>query len=436
MNASAVHAVCARLVEAGQHVRRLGWRDVVERLGSVGERFTDPSDPLRLDALARLPEEAALTPPMARVVLDGMARDWTRDRIHSMLRAELEQPDCLDGVCPVGGRRLAAVGPSLCVQIVSGSVPGVGVHALIRSLVLKAPTLLKPGKGDVVLPELFARGLAEEAPDLAQALEVFYWKGGDPDPERVALHAAEVVVVYGSDETVRSVRAATPGATRVVGYHHRVGVAVIGRHVLGPDSIGRCARELAEAVSLFEQRGCVCPHLVWVEGGPDEASGLADELAEALAELERRLPSFPPTPEERAALQQLRGTAELTALAEGGSVRHGDGAPWTVIVEAEPAGGGRSLQEALPTFARGVRVMAIPDAAELTQVLAPLGRHLQTVGYAGLGGRLEAVAGGLARAGASRIVPLKRMSFPPPWWLHDGRGPIRDLLRWAEVEEA
>jgi hypothetical protein len=83
-----------------------------------------------------------------------------------------------------------------------------------------------------------------------------------------------------------------------------------------------------------------------------------------------------------------------------------------------------------------VRVRPVSDMRLAAAELEALGPHLQTIGHAGLDGRLESVAAALARLGASRIVPLARMSFPPPWWLHDGRGPLRDLVRWSEVEPA
>jgi hypothetical protein len=423
----AVRSTCERLRSKTDALRGRAWRDVVDTLGAVGARFLDSADTLRQEALERLPAEAGLSSPMAEVVLDGMARDWTADRLHSMVAAELEEPDCLDGVHRIGGRRLVAVGPALCLQVVAGSVPGVGVHALIRSLVCKAPTLLKPGRGDTLLPVLFARGLADADPDLGKALEVLYWPGGASGPLVEALGSADVAVVYGSDETVAAVRSAARPTTRIVEYHHRVGLAVIGRSATVPGSIEAAAAALARAVAVFEQRGCVCPHLVYVEGGPDEAARFAETLAVVFEALEEVLPSAPLSAEEGAALQQLRGTAELAAASGAGSVRHGGSGTWTVIVEGGSVGGP-------PTFARGVRVRSIADVAELAGKVEALGPHLQTVGYAGLGARLAPVAEALARAGASRIVPLQRMSFPPPWWLHDGRGPLRVLLRWAEVE--
>lgn len=420
-----VREACVRLRAAGPALVRRSTEDIARALGAVGIRFLDADDPLRREALERLPHDAGLSPRMAGAVLQGMASDWSADRLGRTLRAEFGDPRCLDGPTELNGRRLMAHGPGLCVQIVSGSVPGVGVHALLRSLLVKAPTLIKPGRGDELLTELFARGLGELDPGLAGALAVLCWRGGSEPPEREAMTAADVAVVYGSDATVGALRAMAPATTRVVGYHHRMGVALVGRES-DPD---RAAADLARSVAFFEQRGCVCPHRVWVEsGGAVDASDFASRVAGEMAVLESSLPSATLSPEEASALQQLRGTAELRAGAGGGRVWHGGAAsPWTVIFEpdAEPGPG---------TFARGLRVHVLDDLEGAGDVLAPLGAHLQTVGYAGFGLRLDRLTEIAGRAGASRVVPLRAMPFPPPWWLHDGRGPLRELVRWVEVE--
>jgi hypothetical protein len=215
-----------------------------------------------------------------------------------------------------------------------------------------------------------------------------------------------------------------PATTRVVGYHHRLGVAMVGR-----DAFTGAAADLARSVALFEQRGCVCPHHVWVEeGGSVEPMDFAKRVADALAALESALPSAPLSPDEASAVQQLRGTAELQAVTSGGRVWHGGAeAPWTVVFEPQAVPGPGTL-------ARGVRVRPLTDLSNAVEQLAPLGAHLQTVGYAGFDGRLDRLTEIVGRTGASRVVPLRSMPFPPPWWLHDGRGPLRDLVRWVEVE--
>lgn len=454
-----VARIADHLRERTNALRGRPFAEIVEALGRVGARFLDDHDPLRRRALELLPDAAHLSPEMARAVLDGMARDWTVERLTGLVAAELGEPAWLDGmVGPPGrapavggsdgptGRSLMAVGPALCVQIVSGSVPGVGVSALIRSLVVKGPTLLKPGRGDALLPTLFAEALREVDPDLGDALAVVYWPGGATELESAALSAADVAVLYGSDETVASLRGLAPATTRVVSYHHRLGVGVVGREALtrrrsdagqakprppegergAPDDV---ATEVARSVALFERRGCVCPQLLFVEeGGEIGAADFARAVGEALGRLEEELPSPPSTIDEAGALRQLRGTAEMQAASGRVDVHHGGTvAPWTVIFEPMPVAGP-------PGSGRTVRVRPIDDLARLASAVEPLGPHLQSIGHAGLGGRARSVAEALGRAGASRITPFSALSFPPPWWLHDGRGPLRDLLRWVELE--
>lgn len=407
-------------------------------LGRVGARFLDDGDPLRREALAALPDAARVSAPMARAILDGMARDWTADPLRRTVERELDDPRMLDGLTD----GVMAVGPELCVQIVSGSVPGVSVNALLRSLLVKAPTLLKPGRGDALLPRLFARGLGEEDVALADALEVVYWPGGATELETVAVGAAEVVVAYGSDDTVAQLRALTPAPTRFVAYHHRVGVGIVGREALVPEGYGTAgsaveaaAADVARSVSLFEQRGCVCPQLVYVEeGGRVGPSDFAAILAEAFSALEEELPGPPVSMDEAGARQQLRSTAEMQAASGAVELHHGGrgddgdrGGTWTVILEREPLAGPSG-------GARTVRLRPIADAMDLGEALEPLGPHLQSVGYAGLGDRLDEVAEAVGRTGASRVAPFRALSFPPPWWLHDGQGPLRALIRWVELE--
>jgi len=413
---------------------------VAGTLGTVGARFGDPGDAFRREALELLPATSGLSAPMAEAVLDGMAADWTVERLQSLVNAELGDARLLDafGRGKAGSadpaRKVMAVGPRLCFQILAGSVPGVSVQALLRSLLVKSPTLLKPGRGDVVLPVLFARALREADPELADALAVVYWPGGHKDTEDAALAGADLVTAYGSDETVGELRARTPPATRFVGYHHRVSVGIVGREALAGSGLDGTAAEVAEAVALFDRRGCVSPQVVFVEASSDPSSLDADgkRFATAVANHLRRLEASLPSGElgrtEAARLHQLRGTAELMASDGTVAVVHGGKAPWTVIVETTEG----------PTIGscagRTLTVRPVRDLGLVPGLLAPLARHLQTVGVAGLGSRTEEIARGLGAVGASRIVPFRAVPFPPPWWHHDGRGPLLDLVRWVDLE--
>ena len=409
----------------------VAWRasEIASVLGRVGERFLDPDDPVRQSALRELPAEAALSPELATVILDGMAVDWTRPRLEELLRAEFGEPEVLDGFA-AESRQVMAFGPALCVQISSGGVPGVSVNALIRSLLVKAPTLIKPGEGDVVLTRLFAEALAEADPELAAAVAVPYWPGEEHELTAKAVEGADVVVAYGSDESVQAVRDLVPVTTRFVPYHHRFGVGMVGRDALGAGD-DDVAHDVARAVAMFEHRGCVCPHVVFVEEG---GAVVPERFAELVAEALDRLAGEWPGPDDRdvtdreaAALGQARVTVEIHEAAGGARMLHGGAANWTVVFASD-------LVEVPALPGRSVRIRPVADLADVPSILRPAGRHLQSVGYAGADGRIRTLAEALGRAGASRVVPFAHVSFPPAWWLHDGRGPLETLVRWVEVE--
>lgn len=405
---------------------------LVESLGAVGERFLEPSDPLRQEAMELVRENAGLSSAMSWEVIQGMARDWTRERIRRLVEAEFPDPAVLDGFRPApGGGKTRALGPGLVVHVGAGNVPGVAVSSLIRALVVKSPILVKPGRTDAVLPVLFARTLGEADPELARALAVLYWHGGEGMAEEAALGAADHVVVHGGDETVRAIRERLPPTTRLTAYHHRVSFAAIGRGALeSEEGAMEVAREAAWATAVFDQRGCVSPHLFYVEEeGEVDPREWARLLARGLREVEEELPAGPLLPDEASAVQQVRGAAELRQAAGEGVELHGaEELAWTVIFDPDPGFQASCL-------GRLVRVKPIPDLLELAPGLADVGPVLQTVGLAGAGDRTEEVAETLARAGASRVTPLDQVPWPPPWWHHDGSGPLRVLVRWIDVED-
>ena len=418
------------LIEGSSRLRKRKTADLAQILGIAGSRFLKEGDPFRTKALELLPRASGLSAPMARAVLDGMAADWVEDRLCGLLSNEFGTSDALDGFVKQNGCQTMAIGADLCVQIVSGSVPGVGVTALIRSLLTKAPTLLKPGRGDVVLPVLFMQALAVIDQDLAENVAVLYWPGGSSDLERGVLDRASIVTTYGGDESVESIRALIPVTKRFVAYHHRISVGVVGSRALTSGLVEQTARDIARAVAVFDQRGCVSPRSIYVESRGDiTPEAFAGYLASALEAIENDLPGGDLELEEAAALHQVRGAAELLAAAGSpGGIYHGGKAFWTVIFDPDS-------ELRCNHVGRVVRVEPIENPSDLIKRLSPDKEHLQSVGVAGVGSDLEELAEELGRIGVSRIAKFSELPFPPPSWHHDGGSPLRDLVRWVDLEE-
>ncbi|MGW8264880.1 MAG: acyl-CoA reductase [Longimicrobiales bacterium] len=436
------------LLESLRTARGILFKTPVNRIlmavDQVAFRLLDPDDPLRREALEEIGAHGGLSEPMARVILDRMAKDWTRPALEALLHAEFRNPGVLDRFCPSpSGGEVRAAGYPLSFHLGAGAVPGVSTTSLIRSLLVKSAVLLKPGRGDVPLSVLFGRALRDVDPELAQAMAVIYWPQAEGKETEAALAGADQVVVYGGDGTVEWVRARIPLTTHLVAYRHRLGVGVVGRDALrrggGPgkptgsrsDAPGfrETALAAARAAAIFDQRGCVSPHVFFLEeGGEMGPLEWTELLSRALEGLEQDLPSGRLSPGDGVVLQQLRGEAEVEESLGRGRVFHGGAdAPWTVLFD--PPGG---LEPSC--LNRTVRVLPVEDVKDVLSLLKPWKSHLQTIGVAGLGDRRAGFLDGLVEMGVSRVAELEGIPWPPPWWHHDGSGPLHSLVRWTDAE--
>lgn len=418
--------IASGLRGAGEHLRSLSSVTIAECLGAIGSRFRDPQDILRLEALSVLPETSGLSTEMAAHVLDGMCRDWTTEVFLELLEREFGHPEALDEA------DFPADFAALTTHFGSGAVPGVTATSLIRALLVKSPSLVKPGLGDVVLPVLWARAIHATYPSLGAAIAVAYWPGGDSELSAAAIAESDQVVVYGSDDTVAEVRGRMREDQRLVVYPHRVGLCGLGRESIAPQHLQLRAKEAALAVATFDQRGCVSPHVIYVEtGGETSPTEFAEALATELSELERELPSGGRTPEEAVAFQQLTGTLEMRMAAGEDVILHSrPGEAWAVAFDPDP----RFIPSCLGRF---VWVKPLGDLGELPEVLAPVRRHLQTVALEFDPGRRAGssklpesreLKAALSALGASRLTTLLEMPWPRAWWEDDGHGPLRILV--------
>jgi hypothetical protein len=413
---------------------RLPAQEIAKKLGEVGERFGNPADPIRLEAEARVPIESGLTMESAQLVVDRMAREWSTSRLEQLLRADFPDPTVLDGFVRSGtGDSTRALGGSLAFHIGSGNVPGIGATSIIRSLLVKCPVLLKPGREDVALSGLFARALAEAHPDLGGAAAVVYWpRGKGGELEELALRKADRVVVYGGNSFVREIRGRTPVSTAFVAYPHRLSVGLVGREMLRDRTMAsRVASDVAEAASAYDGRGCVSPKVVWVEtGGTVDPREWASALAEEMDRVEGRAPAAPLDAGSAATLQQLRGSSELSSAAGGeGAAFGGRSSRWAVLYEPSSD---RTLELVCP--GRSVVVRPVDRLEKVPEILEVIGEAIQSVAVAADERRREELAVRLVDVGATRVTSFQRLAWPPAWWRHDGTAPLQALVRWASLE--
>ncbi|WP_051476558.1 acyl-CoA reductase [Arthrobacter sp. Br18] len=430
-----IDLVCQRLLQIqADHLAERPVMDIVEILGRVITRWSDPDYYWRRQAEELLPVVTGYAPDMVRRGLKDYLKTFRRDRLLRFLSQDFENPLVLDGFQPNRAQgRSRAYGPRLTTQIFAGNVPGLPVWNLICGLLVKSATLGKSASGEPLFPVLFARSIAEEDPALAACLAILHWPGGNKEVERAAFTHSEAVTATGGRAAIESVAARLPPGMPFVPYGHKVSFAVIGREALALNRYTETARRAAHDASQYDQQGCLSPHCLFIErGGAVDPKTFAAALAAEMSRFERSKPRARLTLEESAGIERVRSSYEFRAYNDDTIelFTSDTGTGWTVIYEEEP-----ERFEASP-LNRLLRVHPVDGMDDVERLAAPVRRYLQTAGVACSPDRLDDWAQALGRCGVDRICAVGQMPEPAAGWHHDGRGNLTALVRWVDIEGA
>jgi hypothetical protein len=405
------------LFDAQRTLARRPVDEILAALARVAVRWLDHADPIRREAEERLAAGTGLAPAMLRTGLNDMIHRM--QGIPDLLDQDLGTREALDGFFwRANGVCSRAWGPGLLVCIFSGNVPGIPAFDMALGLALKSAVLARPAAEEPVFAELFARSVAEVDEGLGRCLAVARWGYEETWP----YERAGAVLAYGSDQSVEAIRKLVPPGVRFLGHGHKISFAAVARE----EANAHTARRLAYDVAMYDQQGCVSPHMAFVErGGELSPAEFARACGEALEILNEEMPRAKLRPEEAMALRSVRDEAEFTADALYASA---SGLAWAVVHSETAAFLPSPLNRLLRTYAVG-------DLSEVAGVVAPFAAYLQTVAVAAPQERRVALAAELGALGATRVCPVGAAQQPGPLWRHDGRPTAGDLVRWTDIEE-
>lgn len=420
-----VHSVAARL-KRQVTLRQMPLADIVDAIGKTTRRWQSSSFSFRQVAEEYLPKLTGYSRPVIARGLDHLFRQLSRENLWALLEEEFGDPLVLDEWRPrrrVAGK-VRAFGPRLVLHIIAGNIPGIGVQSLIFGLLVKSPSIVKMATDEPLLTALFAQSLHEVTPELSRNVAVIWWAG--EKTVRLPVDFADVVIAYGSDETMEMFRGMLPVRCRFIGYGHRYSIALVARECASKET----AHLLAIDMAVYDQQGCLSPHQCWVEeGGALSPPAFAQSLADALESIEADLPSYH-APHKRMKSLITKHIQEARAVCEmsGGTVyKSAQGAIWTVLFHP-------TVTAQLPAFFRGILVSSVSDLSEVPRL--EFADALQAIGLATPPERAQAIIDAYAaETGVNRFCPIGTMQFPPLLWHHDGRPNLSDLVRWVDWEE-
>jgi hypothetical protein len=297
-------------------------------------------------------------------------------------------------------------------------------------LLARSAQFVKCASGQTLIPRMFAHSLYEADRKLGACLEIASWKGGAESLEAALFAEADCIVATGGDETLAAIRQHLPPAARFIAHGERVSFGYVTSEALERQAHAVVERAAAD-VTAWNQRGCLSPHVIYVEErGGGSGEDFANLLAGKLEALEKTHPRGTLDAGEAAAIATRRAFYEVRAAhsPETKMWASRESTAWTVILENDP-------HFQISCQNRFIYVKVVPELTMALQGAEPVREKISTVGLACVPAQSPELARRLGHWGAKRICPLGRMQHPPLGWRHDGRPPLGDLVTWIDWEK-
>jgi hypothetical protein len=292
------------------------------------------------------------------------------------------------------------------LHVVSGNTPHAALQSLVRGIVVGAKNWMKLPQGGLPEVDEFSLRLPMALkPELADQLNPSW------------VHDAEAIVVFGTDETVQQFSRQLLPTQRLLAHGHKISFGLIWAPT-DQEVVNGAARD----AFVFDQLGCLSPQFYYLAG---DSAGFASLLATRLEELCRTVPVTTVRGYEiAAALRSCREKWKFRAATEPGVlVWESPGTlDWVVIHDPAPC------LVANPLY-RTIFVKPMPS--DLGSVLAPIRRHISTIGLHPVNLDSVEIA---TRLGAQRVCQIGQMQKPPLTWHHDGWPTLASLVRFVDVE--
>ncbi|MEV6239890.1 acyl-CoA reductase [Lentzea sp. NPDC051838] len=296
----------------------------------------------------------------------------------------------------------------LLAHVTAGNAPAAGVLSAVEGLLSGNLNVIKVASDDSGFTAEVLAALAshDHTGQIAARLIVLHFSSSRSDWMTRMLGAADAVAVWGGEEAITSVtELAKPGA-RVIDWGPKLSFAYLTRDLWSDvDTL----HALAADICALEQQACSSPQVIYLDTeDPAQVFAFAERFASVL-ELTGPLTREP----SQAEWAEITNTVVVAQLEEHlGLTKVHTGDRWRVLADVRPA------LRTSPLY-RTVWVKPLPRK-EITSVLRPMRRYLQTVGLAAERPDVATLARSFVSVGVQRITTPGSMLGGDSGEPHDG----------------
>lgn len=298
------------------------------------------------------------------------------------------------------------------VHVTPNNSPLLGVLGVMEGLLSGNVNILKLARKDSSFASLFYEELCRL--DTTQTIKdyIYIAKISSKEKEYLknVLSLADVVSVWGGEESVQSVKEISPRGARIVEWGHKISFSYLTQSKKKEESI---LKKLAYEICLNEQMACSSPQCIFIEDAtfPD-LKDIAEKLGQALDEVSPKMKRVLPGVQEMAELTVTKEQVRLKSIKGGSHLVESKNRDWRIYIDEAPA------LNSSPLF-RTIWLKPMPRSKMINH-LRPLKNYLQTAGIAADAFEVEALTRDLFMAGVQRVRAIGEMTDSYIGEPHDG----------------
>ncbi|MBU0682398.1 MAG: hypothetical protein KKD73_13355 [Proteobacteria bacterium] len=403
--------------------------DLAEIFGMAADFWQHDSD-LKMEIVVAISDLTGLSRLVVCHSISVEQGNSSSTDILAAMDRDLGSHNCLDRFChdPNLNGKTRAYGPRLTSAVLTANVPGLSYLPMVRALMVKSPLIAKLASNEPIFGPAWLKAVAAIEPPLADCVALCQWQGSNEALQKAMFEPAEVAILYGGEQTCRTLREAIGPHKKIIEHGHKIGLLLIGSEGLGDIAAAKdLAGRIALDVAMFDQRACVAPQIVYVEKNSAVSSlELTALIEKALIDLEKDFPPSAMSVDTGASLAMERNIA-LFESAQHENMELFARSTATLIHEKDA-----HFNTVLPT--RFLRVCPVDSLNDVVDILRPFSNYLQNVGIEANDERLADLADKLGAIGVSRVTSPGLMHRPSMRWKHDGISTFSDLVRWIDIE--
>jgi len=339
---------------------------LIDRLNQVALNWLDPKDPFREKALQILPQTTGCS---RQVIEEGLNLAF-REVQSRCLKA------CIKDLHPLPK-------PKLSCFIFAGIIPTPMLFDIFMGLVLRSAVIAKSPSREPFFPILLAKSIHAVDPRLASCIATFWWPGGKWKIEKTIFKEVDLIHIYGGNDAIQEIKSQIPSGKTSLSFGHKISFSLIGKNERLREKAKTLARHVAYDVSLYDQQGCVSPHVIYLEKGSLQPVEWAEELALAMKKISIKFPPARISLGEASKIHQIRGQYHFRKKAL--CLSSHPSPDWTVIYEEN--------SEFRPScLNRVIFVRPLSRIEHLPKVLGKWKGFFQAMGYSSQTMKLHKIA--------------------------------------------